>query len=83
MKAYEKLKIRKILKKLNDLAAILDEGDYWMDLNTEDEAETEFIEWWGNDEHDWFVDETPPELCILEVCRSCGRTIQKTCDNCS
>ncbi len=82
LKAYEKMKIRKILRKLESLVDILDEGDYWMDLDQEDETETEFEEWWGNDERDWFVDEVSPKLCILQVCRSCGRTVQTTCENC-
>jgi len=30
LKAYEKLKIKKILNKLNELVEALDEGDYWL-----------------------------------------------------
>ena len=83
LKAYEKLKIKKILNKLNELVEALDEGDYWLDPNFEDQEEIEFEDWWGDDEHHWFVDEVSSELCILQVCRYCGRTIQKTCKNCS
>ncbi len=83
LKAYEKMKIKKILQKLESLIDILDEGDYWMDLQEETETETEFVDWWGNDEHDWFVDEVSSELCILQVCRCCGRTVQTSCENCA
>lgn len=77
------MKIRRILTKLNQLIRALDEGDYWMDQNDQTERETEIEDWCGNDENDWFVDEAPPKLCILEICGDCGRTVQKTCENCS
>jgi len=83
LKAYEKQKIKRILTKLNQLIEALDEGDYWMNHDSEDEKEIEIQDWCGNDDMDWFIDEVPVELCILKVCRFCGRTLQETCKNCA
>lgn len=48
-------KIRQIQIKLLELSSLLDEGDYWMELNEAEEIETRLEEWTDHD--DWFQDE--------------------------
>jgi len=50
----------------------------------EDQKETEIADWWGAYDMDYDAsDETDEQLCLLEVCRVCGRTLVQTCENCS
>ena len=84
MNKYDRIRFQKLMRKLDELSKVLDEGDYWLDRTEEDEKEIELVDWWGANDMDYDAsDETDEQLHLLEVCRVCGRTLVQTCENCS
>jgi len=81
---YDRIRFQKLMRKLDELSKVLDEGDYWLDRTEEDEKEIELVDWWGANDMDYDAsDETDEQLHLLEICRVCGRTLVQTCENCS
>lgn len=84
MNKYDRIRFQKLMRKLDELSKVLDEGDYWLDRTEEDEKEIELVDWWGANDMDYDAsDETDEQLHLLEICRVCGRTLVQTCENCS
>lgn len=81
---YDRIRFQKLMLKLDKLSQLLDEGDYWLDIPDEEQREIEIEDWWGANDMDYDAsDETDEQLCVLQVCRVCGRTLVQTCENCS
>lgn len=76
-----KAKIREIQIKLLELAQVLDEGDYWMDYQDEDEMEIRLNDWVGQE--DGLVENGDIEapLVMREICTTCGND-PRVCDYC-
>ena len=80
-----KIKIKKDLHRihqiLNELVQTLDEGDYWMEINEDQEAEVVEV-----DSLDFDIDDDyPTRLHFALICEYCGRTRESTrepCINC-
>ena len=81
---YDRIRFQKLMRKLDELSKVLDEGDYWLSHTEEDQEEIDVTDWWGANDMDYDAsDETDDQLRLLEVCRVCGRTLIQTCENCS
>lgn len=81
---YDRIRFQKLMRKLDELSKVLDEGDYWLDHTDEGQKEIELVDWWGANDMDYDAsDETDEQLHLLEICRVCGRTLVQTCENCS
>ena len=84
MNKYDRIRFQKLMRKLDELSKVLDEGDYWLSHTEEDQEEIDVTDWWGANDMDYDAsDETDDQLRLLEVCRVCGRTLIQTCENCS
>lgn len=76
-----KQELFKIHQILNDLTQVLDEGDYWMELNEDQEQEIVEVDDLGFDSDSDY----PTRLHFNLICRRCGRTretITRPCVNC-
>ena len=84
MNKYDRIRFQKLMRKLDELSKVLDEGDYWLSHTEEDQEEIDVTDWWGANDMDYDAsDETDDQLRLLKVCRVCGRTLIQTCENCS
>ena len=84
MNKYDRIRFQKLMRKLDELSKVLDEGDYWLSHTEEDQKEIDVTDWWGANDMDYDAsDETDEQLRLLEICRVCGRTLVQTCENCS
>lgn len=80
-KIHWKTKIREIQIKLLELAQVLDEGDYWMDYQEDEEMEIRLNDWVGQEDDLIENGDIEAPLVLREICRTCGND-PKSCDYC-
>ena len=77
-----KLELFKLHQQLNKLTQVLDEGDYWMQLNEEQEQKIVELDDLGFD----CDDDYPTGLHFALICTQCGRSRENAahepCINC-
>ena len=77
-----KLELFKLHEQLNKLTQVLDEGDYWMNLNVDQEGQIIEVDDLGFD----CDDDYPTRLHFALICAECGRTrensLDEPCINC-
>ena len=77
-----KLELFKLHQQLNKLTQVLDEGDYWMQLNVDQEEANIEVDDLGFD----CDDDYPTRLHFTLICPECGRSMDSAkdepCVNC-
>jgi hypothetical protein len=74
-----KTKIREIQIKLMELAQALDEGDYWMHYQEEDEMDIRLNDWVGQEDGLVENGDIDAPLVFRKVCPNCGED-PRVCD---